>query len=261
MVAPGALLPGGIPNGMRRGGKSTLTGLAAGLTERADPFRTSFEDWVGAEEGNRSIQEYNEQSTGGASYTLNAVAPDSGDTETIGLLEVELSADPAAQKGVLRRQDSPIIAVDGLEATFWAHRFRMQSLEPDGGNYAINAGGLATLASTTTENYNDGVFLYYDRTLGVESWVVRCARGGASADIDLGIGWDNSFHTIGFLHYGDRVFGFADGSLIATAETGATIQPSTTLTAIAFHIVAAAAGTDDGKIQSDWVWWGRFNEG
>lgn len=238
---------------------TALTGVPPEIADDLDPALLNFETWVGDEVSSRSAMQYVTLASGGATFNVAFPVPDPADTVTRGIFEAVLIANPIAPHGGLRRQEQQVIAIDGFGAvpkTFFAHRFRMQSLVPDGANYEMNAGGLARYTATTTNNYTDGVFLFYDRTVGIASWVARCARGGVPVDIDLNRPWDNAFHTLGFLHEGSNVQAFLDGVVVGSYG-GAEIQPLLGgVGPVAFHILAGIAGLNNGAIQSDWVAWG-----
>ncbi len=235
-----------------------LPGVPPAILERIDPSQLNYETWAGSEVSSRSATQYVSGLTAGGVATVTFPAPDAGDTVTRGVCQHALTTDPLAVKGALRLQSTTVIAADGFGSsprTFWGQRFRMQSLVPDGTNYELNAGGLALRVGSTTNNYVDGIFLWYDRTLGVVSWVLRMKRAGAPADIDLSVPWDNAYHTMGFLHTGDEVQAFVDGNIVDGYD-GAEIQPATEVGPVSWHLVTQAAAVNNPEIQSDWVAWG-----
>lgn len=237
---------------------SSLTGVPLVVADAIDPALLNFETWAGDEATSRSAQEYVTAVTGGAVVAVTFPAPDAGDGLTSGICALTLTGDPVGVKGAMRRQSNDVFAADGFTTDrkrFFAHRFRMQSLVPDGTNYEIAAGGLVDVTGSASNDYSDGVFLYYDRTPGVVSWVVRCARAGVPVDVDLSLPWDNAFHTLGFLHDGDNVRTFLDGVMLGV-ESGPTIQPAQPSGPSAMHLRSGIAALDHGTIQSDWVAWG-----
>ena len=249
----GAAFP--VQNG--RAQPSALVGVPQSLLDLVKgPL--SFETFIGDETASRSNEQYFSTASGGAVFTSAKVIPTSGDDVSRGLWGVTIDADPVGTKGVVRRQELDAIAIDGFGAdrpTIQAARFRANTIaEPTATTWEASPCALGVFSSSTGP-VTDGVGVIFDPTVGVASWVVRAIRSGVAIDsVPLG-GYDNDFHTAGFLHKGNAVVPFFD-NVIFPELAGAEIQPSSEHASLAHRLRTFAAGGVTGDLDLDWIAWG-----
>lgn len=213
-VSPGdGVLPGALIEAMAR-----------------KPSAFSDEHFAGVSVGTTSQQGYTTINPGG--YVVSDIEPPvNGDTVSRGLMRATLTPNAVAVTSGFRRQH--FIGGTGMfpaaPSAFWlAVRFKMLSAIPTAADdYGITPAGIGNVGVHPPLRLN-GTRFWFDRTLGVEQYVIVSVRAGVQApDLPLGLTFAQSlagFNTLTVRIQGNTRVGYLNG-VVAGQDSATEVQP------------------------------------